>query len=230
MKKSPFFLLLLALFYAVTPLSAGDDSITLDDYQNGLAKEWKEKKFKGQTQYTVAHKDGRPCIAAVSKGAASGLFYEIKIDLAIMPILSWQWQIDDVLRAGDASKKSGDDYVARVYVVFPSPFFWRTKALNYIWDNKLPKETVLANAYTKNAMMVVVESGSEPWLPPVTWKLQVLFSVERMHEVLLSDATLGVELFSVTCRLSTFELPTSSSIIATLEPTLTCGLSSVNWS
>ncbi len=161
MKKSPFFLLLLALFYAVTPLSAGDDSITLDDYQNGLAKEWKEKKFKGQTQYTVAHKDGRPCIAAVSKGAASGLFYEIKIDLAIMPILSWQWQIDDVLRAGDASKKSGDDYVARVYVVFPSPFFWRTKALNYIWDNKLPKETVLANAYTKNAMMVVVESGSE---------------------------------------------------------------------
>jgi hypothetical protein len=161
MGKIAFYLLLSALLFGDTSLSAYPSSITLDEYQNGLAAGWKEKKFKGQTQYTVSKKDGQLCIAAVSQASASGLFYEIKVDSNTMPILSWQWWVDDVLVKGDATKKSGDDYAARVYVVFPSAFFWRTKALNYIWDNKLPKGTFIANAYTKNAMMVVVESGFE---------------------------------------------------------------------
>lgn len=161
MNKFSLYLLLLVFLSAVTSLHAAESSITLDDYENGIAKGWKEKIFKGQTHYTASTKDGVPCLAAVSVASASGLFYEIKVDPETMPILSWQWQIDDVLVKGDATKKSGDDYAARIYVVFPSPLFWRTKALNYIWDNKLAKGTIIANAYTKNAMMVVVESGSE---------------------------------------------------------------------
>lgn len=158
MKKIVFAVLLLFLSVIV---NADTRSILVDDYLNGLGKGWKEKKFKGQTRYTVVEKDGRYCVEAVSNASASGLFYELKVDTETMPILSWQWQIEDVLDAGDATKKSGDDYVARVYVVFPSVFFWRTRALNYIWDNKLPKGTVIGNAYTKNAMMIVLESGAE---------------------------------------------------------------------
>lgn len=161
MRKYYFIIQLVALLINTPFLAAKETerSITLDDYQDGLAKEWQEKEFKGHTHYEASRKDGQPCIAAVSKAAASGLFYEIDFAPETMPILSWQWQIDDVVSKGDATRKSGDDYAARVYVVFPSPFFWRTKALNYIWDNKLPKETFIANAYTKNAMMIVVESG-----------------------------------------------------------------------
>ncbi|MDD5758991.1 MAG: DUF3047 domain-containing protein [Desulfobulbaceae bacterium] len=155
--KEILFVLLLLLPAIV---NAANGAILIDDYQHGLAKGWKEKKFKGQTHYTVVEKDGRFCVEAVSKASASGLFYEIDVDTDIMPILTWQWQIEDVLDKGDATKKSGDDYAARVYVVFPSSFFWRTRALNYIWDNRLPKETVIVNAYTKNAMMIVVESGA----------------------------------------------------------------------
>lgn len=161
MRRISLCLFLYILLAIPTVINANQKSITLDDYQNGLAKGWKEKRFKGQTRYTVVEKDGRVCIAADSKASASGLFYEIKVDPGTMPLLSWQWQIEDVLVKGDATKKSGDDYAARVYVVFPSSFFWRTRALNYIWDNKLPKGTVIVNAYTKNAMMIVVESGAE---------------------------------------------------------------------
>jgi len=46
-----------------------------------------------------------------------------------------------------------------VYVVFPSVLFWRTRAVNYIWANRLPRGAFLPNAYTGNAVMVAVESG-----------------------------------------------------------------------
>jgi hypothetical protein len=46
-----------------------------------------------------------------------------------------------------------------VYVVFPSVLFWRTRAVNYIWANRLPRGAFLPNVYTGNAVMVAVESG-----------------------------------------------------------------------
>lgn len=161
MKKFYIFLpLLIRLFNPSLALST-ERSILLDDYQAGLAKGWQEKIFKGRTDYRTTVKDGIPCIAAVSKGQASGLVFAIDFSPQSLPILSWQWQIENVLAKGDATRKSGDDYPARVYVVFPSFLFWRTRALNYIWDNRLPKETIIPNAYTKNAMMIVTESGPE---------------------------------------------------------------------
>ena len=46
-------------------------------------------------------------------------------------------------------------------MVFPSLLFWNTKALNYIWANKLPRGKALPNAFTANAMMIAVESGND---------------------------------------------------------------------
>jgi hypothetical protein len=37
--------------------------------------------------------------------------------------------------------------------------FWRTKAINYIWANRLPQGESLPNAFRSNAVMVAVESG-----------------------------------------------------------------------
>jgi len=67
--------------------------------------------------------------------------------------------VEHVLAKGDAMHKEGDDYAARVYVVFPSLLFWKTRALNYIWANRLPRGNVVPNAFTANAMMIAVRSG-----------------------------------------------------------------------
>jgi hypothetical protein len=48
-----------------------------------------------------------------------------------------------------------------VYVVFPGAFFWQTKAINYVWSGNLKKEESFPNPFTGNAMMVMVETGSE---------------------------------------------------------------------
>ena len=48
-----------------------------------------------------------------------------------------------------------------MYVVFPRTLFWKTRAINYIWANKLPKGATLPNAFSSNALMIAVESGDE---------------------------------------------------------------------
>ena len=74
--------------------------------------------------------------------------------------MSWRWKVSDTIRKGDSRSKSGDDYAARVYVVFPHWFFPKTKTLNYIWANQLPKNSSQLSVYTSNDMMIAVESGS----------------------------------------------------------------------
>jgi hypothetical protein len=127
---------------------------------SGLAG-WSVKTFKGETEYRIVEDDGRKVLQARSRGTASGLVFETKYDPREYPILSWRWKIANTIAGGDGRTRAGDDYAARIYVVFPHWFFPRTRTLNYIWANRLPRETVLANAYTGQAMMIAVESGGD---------------------------------------------------------------------
>ena len=152
------FFLFLLLPAAALPLSG--EELLIDDFSTGLSPHWQPKSFVGETRYTPVTIDGRKALEAESRASASGLVYEKKIDALQLPILSWSWKIDGVLAKGDATTRKGDDYAARIYVVFPSFFFWRTKAVNYIWANKLPKGTTVFNRYTANDAMIAVESGN----------------------------------------------------------------------
>lgn len=134
--------------------------VLIDDFKESIRPGWQVKEFKGFTTYTPAVEDNLPCLKASAEGTASGLFYEIKYDPQRQPILAWKWKIDNIVKDGNALTKAGDDYAARIYVIFPAFFFWNTKALNYVWANQLAKGTAVPNSFTSNAMMIAVESGS----------------------------------------------------------------------
>ncbi|MFC1512999.1 DUF3047 domain-containing protein [Thermodesulfobacteriota bacterium] len=161
MRPNHFFRILTccALIAFAPHAEADPGTIVIDDYRHGLDANWQLKSFSGQTQYSVEEKDKQPSIHATSEAAASGLFYKIDYDPRQYPILSWSWKIEHILNQGDARRKEGDDYAARMYVVFPSWLFWKTRALNYVWANTLPKEEMIANAFTANAIMIAVRSG-----------------------------------------------------------------------
>jgi hypothetical protein len=133
--------------------------LLIDDFANGLSAGWEKKIFKGETVYEPIAEEGRPAVKAESRSSASAMIYRISIDPKTHPRLSWSWKIGRTIGKGDERTKAGDDYAARVYVVFPSTLFWRTRAVNYIWANRLPRGAFLPNAYTGNAVMVAVESG-----------------------------------------------------------------------
>lgn len=140
---------------------AGAKPILIDDFSQGLRPGWQVREFQGKTSYLPTVENNIPCLKAESNGTASGLFYEIDYDPRQYPVLTWKWKVDDIIEQGDATSKAGDDYAARIYVIFPSFFFWKTRSLNYIWANKLPKGDAIPSSFTSNSMMVAVESGRE---------------------------------------------------------------------
>lgn len=120
---------------------------------------WSQKSFKGKTIYSLVKDTDRMVIKAHSIKSASGYIKKVSIDPKLFPLLKWSWKISEVNPKEDISKKSGDDFVARVYVVFPRTFFWRMRAINYVWASKMPKNSVEVSPFTDNVMTLAVESG-----------------------------------------------------------------------
>jgi hypothetical protein len=120
---------------------------------------WEQKSFKGTTDYRLVNENGTHVVKATSNGTASGLVKKMAFDPYKYRFLRWSWKIDHTVSSEDERTKAGDDYAARVYVIFSGKFFWQTRAINYIWANRLGQGKSIPNAFTKNAMMVAVESG-----------------------------------------------------------------------
>jgi hypothetical protein len=150
---------MLAFCLLITAAHAGELPVSRFDTE-GLAG-WESKKFKGVTEYRLVKEDGRTIVQAESHAAASGLVKKLRFDPSKYRYLRWNWKIAHTVRGGDEKTKAGDDYAARVYVLFPGRFFWQMKAINYIWANRLPKGGTAPNAFASNAMMVAVESGED---------------------------------------------------------------------
>lgn len=151
----------LAWLLAWAGTAAAGQSLLVGAFSAGDLAGWEVKSFKGLTGYALVQDDGRTVLRAVSRAAASGLVKALDADAAKLPLLRWSWRIERTLPQGDERSKQGDDYAARVYVVFSSPLFWRTRAINYIWANKMPKGQHQPNVFSSSAVMVAVESGDE---------------------------------------------------------------------
>jgi len=122
-------------------------------------RDWKERSFDGNTDYSH---DGT-AIRGETRGTASVLYKEEKIDLSKTPVVNWRWKISNTYGTEhNEQSKSGDDYPARLYVVVKTGFLpWQTLALNYVWSSNQPVGTSWKNAFTDKAVMVVLDSGEE---------------------------------------------------------------------
>jgi Protein of unknown function (DUF3047) len=142
---------------------------------------WKPLAFKkvlAPTAYELVLDADTVVVKATSNASASGLIKKVKIDPSTFPVVRWRWKIENVLSRSDVTRKSGDDYPARLYITFeydPNKVSLGKKlkyqagkvlfgdipiaALNYIWDTKSAVGTIVDNAYTDFAKMIVVESG-----------------------------------------------------------------------
>lgn len=160
---------------AVGTFSAAAEGTALPDGWHRLTF----KKIERHTQYEVVKDQAVAVVKAVSEGGASGLTKAVTIDPREYPIVRWRWKIENILDKSDVNRKDGDDYPARLYITFayePDKVSFGKKlkykagqalfgdipigALNYIWDSKSPVGTVVDNAFTSFAKMIVVESGA----------------------------------------------------------------------
>ncbi|UCZ56985.1 DUF3047 domain-containing protein [Desulfurispirillum indicum] len=155
----------MALVFLLGTAAFGASSIPLPfgNMQDGISPQWQIQEFRGTspTHYELVEEEGTLVLQANSRNQASGLVHEVDIDLATYPILQWRWKVENIIPDGNALTKAGDDYAARVYVVFPHWFRPNTKSINYIWANHLPQGQVVPNPFFSNARMVAVQSGNQ---------------------------------------------------------------------
>lgn len=137
-------------------------------------------KIDRHSRYQLTDDDGEQVVMASTDNSASGLIARGSVEPGDSLILRWRWKVSNVYQQGNARKKEGDDYPARIYVAFEfepdeAGFFERAKrktvevvfgeelpgnALNYIWANRLPVGEIVANPFTDTTMMVAVNSGT----------------------------------------------------------------------
>ena len=133
-----------------------------------------------ETQYRLTGLDGRTVLEARAESSVSALAHPLRADPQRTPWLSFRWRTERLIDKSDVRSKAGDDYPARVYVIFDYdlarlPFGERMKlrmarsiwgdqvpaaAICYIWEARQPIGYAQWSAYTNRLRMIVVESGS----------------------------------------------------------------------
>lgn len=179
--------LALALALAVAAVGVGAASGLLSPFSTGKRGElplgwlpWSVRDDVPNTRYELAEIEGRVVLSARAAASASALVHRLDADPRQTPRLTWRWRVDDLVAAADLSRRSGDDFPARVYVLFDLPaealsMAERAKrsmakliygeappyaALCYVWDNRHRVGSSVWSAYTERVRVIVVQSGA----------------------------------------------------------------------
>jgi hypothetical protein len=142
-------------------------------------RRWQVAGFKKPTEYRLVEHGGRAVVSAYAQGSASGLLYPVSVDLREYPLLHWHWMVPALIASADNTRRQTEDSPVRIIVAFDGDksklsledriLFDQFRmiarqelpyaTLMYIWENRVPKETLIASAHTSRIQMIVVESG-----------------------------------------------------------------------
>lgn len=124
--------------------------------------DWESHSFEGQTDYALVETgQGKVIHAQCEGGSASGLFRRETVNLEKTPVIEWRWRVDEPLNGDDETRKSGDDFAARVYAVDEYSYLrWRTRDISYVWASEQPTGSDWENPHQSRAHMVAVQSGA----------------------------------------------------------------------
>ena len=109
--------------------------------------------------YSIQEEGGNKFLHADARAISIQFGVEKKWELKDFPILRWRWRAWIFPEGTDERKKSGNDNVLSVYVVFggwPIP-----QAIKYVWSDTLPAGRVLDSPHSGKTKIVVVRSGRE---------------------------------------------------------------------
>lgn len=146
--------------------------------------DWRVKTLPGiaPARFSIEADGGSTAVRIDAAAEAASLARNISWDLSSLPRLTWQWRINRVVSKSNPAVKSGDDFAARLYVMFDLPIdalplVARTKlklarwlygdelptaALCYVWGNQSAVETQGWNAFTDRVRMIVLRNGKDP--------------------------------------------------------------------
>ncbi len=187
------FTLFIFILASSPQLFAGDNQkMVVGDFSkqtNSISDSWNVLTFGSideHTSYTLVKDQNVNVVKAESNESASGLTKIIRFNPKEYPYLSWRWKVNKSISGTDVTTKSGDDYAARIYVMFDYDVkdlsedeqsrvgwykFFNGKlpplaTINYIWANKAAVGNIVSSAYTSRVKMVTLknkDSALQKW-------------------------------------------------------------------
>ncbi len=160
-------------------LNAGEPFISIDFNTLEGFEPVEFPKIPAHTKYTIKSEGGESFLVAFANSSASALAYTREFDVYEYPVVSWRWRVSNVYKKGHAGIKSGDDFPARLYVMFSydpkEATLWQRivystlkafygdypprSTLNYIWASRAHDDRYITSPYTKKARLVVLREG-----------------------------------------------------------------------
>ncbi len=134
------------------------------DFSKGWAGRWEQVRLAARSnQFTVVEDGGSSLLKVVSERSASALWHPIDIAPGDGARVSWAWKVERPLMRNEREReKRGDDYAARLFVIFEAePFSREAHAVCYVWSSTEPAGSVYRNPYFANVATVVVRSGAD---------------------------------------------------------------------
>ncbi len=153
---------------------------------------WRVLKFdkiNTLSSYRAVKEGDTTILQTKSSAGASGLVYKKTFDIYEFPRIEWKWRVDGVIASGDATKKDGDDFPLRIYILFKyDPAIataWEKvrfeaikliygeypphSSINYIWANRKHSTQILPNPFTDRVQMIIKQSGDSQ---AGVWKIE----------------------------------------------------------
>jgi hypothetical protein len=134
---------------------------------------------KQPTRFSVVELAGAHVLKVEADESYGNLVHGVHLQVTPQSVLAWRWRVDKLVADADLRTRGGDDSPAKVCVFFAFDagrlsLGERTRlalaqsmtgqdvpseTLCYVWDNKLPVDTAMNNAFTKRIRFIVLETG-----------------------------------------------------------------------
>lgn len=134
------------------------------DFSGDWAQRWEEVRLAASAnRFAVHDEDGTAALRASSDNSASALWHAVDVTPRTGDRVVWRWKVEKPLSGNEYERqKRGDDYAARLFVIFDGePFSRQARAVCYVWASRQPVGAVYPNPYFSNVTTVVLRSGTE---------------------------------------------------------------------
>lgn len=143
--------------------AAAQGRVVIDEtFSNGVDAWERVRLDRRPTAYAVTSLAGEQVLVATSDNAAAAVLRRVETDTPARAVLEWRWRIAESLSDNhDELTRHGDDYAARVFVIFgDEPFKPGTRALCYVWAGQQPIGAHYENPVIEDVATFVVRSGN----------------------------------------------------------------------
>lgn len=183
-------------------LHATNTSVPLFAPSTVLQDRWQHIRFRGETEYRLAHQEDRLSIRAIGRKSASGLIRRTAVDPTRCPIIEWEWRVEAMQPGADITSREKEDVAASILLLLGDPGFLSAPeavpVLRYVWTNRhVPAEAIVDNPYMRGIVRsIVVRSGTSDLKRWVTERRNVLSDYEKAFGKALDQPIHAVAIFT----------------------------------